>query len=114
MEFCPKCGMRMSLTPKEKGGTKVLLKCVSCGYYPRGKKIPTVASKIIEHEAKEPIVIIGEKESKLKTLPTEKVECPKCGNMEAYVWLVQTRGADESSTQFFRCSKCGMTWREYS
>jgi hypothetical protein len=27
---------------------------------------------------------------------------------------VQTRGADESSTQFLRCTKCNYTFREYS
>jgi DNA-directed RNA polymerase subunit M len=27
--------------------------------------------------------------------------------------MVQTRRADESATQFFRCTKCGHTWREY-
>jgi DNA-directed RNA polymerase subunit M len=34
--------------------------------------------------------------------------------MEVYVWQVQTRGGDEASTQFFRCTKCGHTFREYS
>jgi DNA-directed RNA polymerase subunit M/transcription elongation factor TFIIS len=27
---------------------------------------------------------------------------------------VQTRGSDESSTQFLRCTKCSYTFREYS
>jgi DNA-directed RNA polymerase subunit M/transcription elongation factor TFIIS len=30
------------------------------------------------------------------------------------VWIVQTRGSDESSTQFMRCVKCGYTFREYT
>ena len=55
----------------------------------------------------------GKKEQKLQTLPTAAVECPKCGNNQAYTWQVQTRGADESSTQFFRCTKCNYTFREY-
>jgi DNA-directed RNA polymerase subunit M/transcription elongation factor TFIIS len=42
---------------------------------------------------------------------TDKVECPKCGNHEAYWWMVQTDTADEPSTQFFRCTKCNHTWR---
>lgn len=118
MEFCPKCGMRLTLVVGGKSA-KVLLKCSHCGYESKSAKKkahPTAAVKIERPstEPTEPIVIIGEKEAKLKTLPTEKVECPKCGNLEAYVWLVQTRGADESSTQFFRCTRCGETWREYS
>ncbi len=113
MDFCPKCKMRLVITVKEEKD-KVVLRCPNCGYEPRKKvKAPLPVIKTIE-PTKESIVIIGEKEAKLKTLPTEKVECPKCRNIGAYAWLVQTRGADESSTQFFRCTKCGTTWREYS
>jgi DNA-directed RNA polymerase subunit M len=107
--------MRLIVSTDEKKVGKVLLKCPNCSYQLRVKKTaPPVVTKVLEKPSREPIVIIGEKEAKLKTLPTEKVECAKCGNTEAYVWLVQTRGADESSTQFFRCTKCGITWREYS
>jgi DNA-directed RNA polymerase subunit M len=28
--------------------------------------------------------------------------------------MVQTRGIDESMTQFYRCTRCGYTWRDYS
>jgi DNA-directed RNA polymerase subunit M len=114
MEFCPKCGMRLILTPKGKGGSKLTLKCPNCGYEVRSKKASPVVVKKIEKPSIESVVVIGEKEAKIKTLPTVKIECPTCGNMEAYVWLVQTRGTDESSTQFFRCTRCGFTWREYS
>lgn len=37
--------------------------------------------------------------------------CPKCGNIQAYWWIVQTDSGDEPSTQFFRCTKCNHTWR---
>ena len=114
MEFCPKCGMRLGLVPTGKTASRFSLKCPNCNYELRSKKTSPVIVKKIEKPTVEPVVVIGEKEAKIKTLPTEKVECPKCGNLEAYVWLVQTRGADESSTQFFRCTKCGSTWREYS
>jgi len=42
---------------------------------------------------------------------TDKVECPKCGNTQAFWWITQTDSADEPSTQFFRCTKCSHTWR---
>jgi DNA-directed RNA polymerase subunit M/transcription elongation factor TFIIS len=42
---------------------------------------------------------------------TDAVECPKCGNRQAFWWIVQTDSADEPSTQFFRCTKCNHTWR---
>jgi DNA-directed RNA polymerase subunit M len=112
MEFCPKCGMRLA-PEKMKKSNKLVLKCPKCGYVKptASKKIP--ATKAIEKTgANEKITIIGKEEAKLRTLPTHKVQCPKCNNREAYWWMVQTRGADESTTQFFRCTKCGHTWRE--
>ena len=46
--------------------------------------------------------------------PTIKIECEKCGNGEAVWWMLQTRSADEPTTQFYRCTKCQYTWRDYS
>ncbi len=111
MEFCPKCGTKLTPTKKKKGKATIVLSCPKCGY----KKPAALATmpKVIEHKP-ERIAVIGKKEQKLRTLPTVRVECPKCGNMKAYVWQVQTRGTDESSTQFFRCTKCSYTFREYS
>jgi DNA-directed RNA polymerase subunit M len=112
MEFCPKCGAR--LVPKRKKDVKgVLLVCPKCRYK---KLVDTLIAtlKVPESKPKNQIIVIGKKEQKLQTLPTVTIECPKCGNSLAYVWQVQTRGADESSTQFFRCTKCGYTFREYS
>ncbi len=43
-----------------------------------------------------------------------RVKCPKCGNMEAYVWIEQTRAADEPPTKIYKCTKCGYMWREYA
>ena len=116
MEFCPKCGTRL-VPAKKKRGAKVvlLLSCSKCGYTkPPADAKGVVIPKVIEQPPKESIAVIGKEEQKLRTLPTVKIECPKCGNTLAYVWQVQTRGSDESSTQFFRCTKCSHTFREYS
>jgi DNA-directed RNA polymerase subunit M len=67
-----------------------------------------------ETKEAEKIVVIGKKEQNIRTTPQVKTNCPKCGNDKAYWWMVQTRGIDESSTQFYRCTKCGYTWRDYS
>ncbi|MDR2708063.1 MAG: transcription factor S [Nitrososphaerota archaeon] len=117
MEFCPKCGSRLE-PKKSKTGKKasLVLACPKCGY----KKVETDAviepkiTKIIQHSPQQFVAVIGKEEQKLTTLPTVRVECPKCENNTAYVWQVQTRGADESSTQFLRCTKCNYTYREYS
>ena len=45
------------------------------------------------------------------TLPTIEIKCPECGCELAEWWLRQHRSGDE--VRFFRCVKCGYTWREY-
>jgi DNA-directed RNA polymerase subunit M len=93
---------------KEKG---IVLACPKCGEVT--KRSDPMVQKL--GTAWESVVVIGKKEEKsIRTLPTMKVVCQKCGNGEAYYWMVQTRGGDEASTQFFKCTKCGATWRESS
>jgi len=114
MEFCPKCGTRLTPThKKERKKVSLQLVCPKCGYKKREVHAPVVVPKVIERTPQESIAVIGREEQKLRTLPTVRIECPKCGNNLAYVWQVQTRGSDESSTQFFRCTKCNYTFREY-
>jgi len=115
MEFCPNCGARLApkqITEEEK--TLLVLGCPKCGYQRETTQVVAVPQKVVEHGPEEQIAVISRKEQKLRTLPTVRMECPKCKNTLAYVWQVQTRGMDESSTQFFRCTKCNYTYREYS
>lgn len=111
LEFCPQCGMR--LIPTRRGDVVALI-CKNCGYEKTTVTEAATIPKVIKHTPQEQITVIGEEEAKIRTLPTIRIECPKCENMEAYWWLVQTRGADESTTQFYRCTKCAYTWREMS
>ncbi|MCW4020724.1 MAG: transcription factor S [Candidatus Bathyarchaeota archaeon] len=112
MDFCSKCGTRL-VPQRKKEGKEAFLVCPKCDYK---KPVDTLmtAPKVSGSKSQDQIIVIGRKEQKLQTLPTVTIECPKCGNKIAYVWQVQTRGADESSTQFFRCTKCSYTFREYS
>ncbi|MBO0887509.1 transcription factor S [Candidatus Bathyarchaeota archaeon] len=107
MQFCPKCGSTLLPSKMEK---KVFMACAKCGY--TSNRADKVVSKL-SHE-RENIIVLGREEQKIRTLPKTKADCPKCNNHEAFYWMVQTRGADESSTQFFRCTNCGATWRENS
>ena len=116
MEFCPKCGSRLEPKKAKTGKeTSLVLVCPKCGYKKQelSKNVEKI-TKVIQHNPQQLVAVIGKEEQKLRTLPTVRIECPKCGNNSAYVWQVQTRGADESSTQFLRCTKCNYTFREYS
>jgi len=108
VEFCPKCGKM--LMPKRENNVVVLF-CRSCGFTKRGEANGYRVSQ--EKTTREETIIIHEDKGQEKVLPTIRTECPRCGHHEAYWWLLQTRRADEGSTRFFRCVKCGYTWREY-
>lgn len=116
MEFCPKCGSRLAQKKTKTGKKiKISLVCLKCGYTKKETK-KTLPPKIFKNKENPQkfVTVITKEEQKLNTLPTLKVECPKCGNKKVYVWQVQTRGGDESSTQFMRCTKCDHTFREYT
>ncbi len=101
--FCEKCKNLMH----PKGDVLV---CTTCG---QEKPIENEDEYKIKRKEKKRDRLLLLEEEDVHTMPRIKAECPKCGNMEAEWWLVQTRKADESETRFFRCTKCKYTWREY-
>ncbi|MGQ4915066.1 MAG: transcription factor S [Candidatus Asgardarchaeia archaeon] len=110
MEFCPKCG---SLMYPEKKDNNMVLVCRNCGFMKvvdRKKNDSYVIKSKIKHTPKDESVVVHQD---VQTMPTLNVECPKCHNIGVYYWQVQTRSADEPPTTFYRCKKCGYTWREY-
>jgi DNA-directed RNA polymerase subunit M len=109
MIFCEKCGNLM-IAARKKGKLKYV--CRKCGYSsPEKKVVSTSISEKVE-DNKEKILVISEKEG-LEEFPKTKAICPECENNEAYWFMQQTRSADEPPTRFYRCTKCGHTWREY-
>ncbi|MFP3195849.1 MAG: transcription factor S [Caldivirga sp.] len=108
IKFCPRCG---SIMKPYKSGNGVVWKCPKCGYVENASTaVPLIEKAVIEHKPDEkPVVITKAAEN----LPKVKVTCPRCGNDEAYFWVQQTRAADEPPTRFYRCTRCGYTWREY-
>lgn len=94
--------------PKEVEGKKKLV-CRSCGYSEVAGDSKDY-KLVKEGEKKEaPPVIENDQES----LPKTKADCPECDNDKAFWWMQQTRGADEPTTRFFKCTKCNHVWREY-
>lgn len=87
-----------------------LLRCRNerCGFKMTPEGIPKVTIEMVEDERE-----FGIFDKDLQTVPTTRVECPKCGHTTAYWHLRQTRAADEPPTRIYRCTKCGATWREY-
>ena len=104
MKFCPKCEVRLK---KNNSGSD--LSCPKCGYSESDSQVIKKEKK----EDKSEINILAENEGK-ESLPTIKIECEKCGNDEAVWWMLQTRSADEPTTQFYRCTECRHTWRNYA
>jgi len=107
LRFCPKCGTLM--TPRVKNG-KVYFVCRRCGYKEESKGDSYRVRK--ETKSRKKIIVI-EEDISMKVLPKVKITCPRCGHNEAVFWTMQTRAADEPATRFFKCTKCGYTWREY-
>jgi len=103
----------VSCREKEGNKTVLVMICTKCGCKKTGGQSAGAAAKMIRRPSKESITVIG-KEHQVRTLPTARKACPKCGNNLAYIWQVQTRGGDEGSTQFYRCTKCEFTFREYT
>ncbi len=106
MEFCPRCE---SFLTTQRRSSDVVLVCRKCGY------VKKPSQDIVAHKQKKnkKSVVMADEEKEVLPKVTD-VHCPQCGNREAYWWSVQTRSADEPMTQFFRCTQCGHTWREYA
>ena len=107
MRFCPSCEVRLK---KRDSG----LECPQCGHVEgeeAGKAAKNAAAREGRGEVSE--FNVFDKDDVDETLPTIKIGCEKCGHGEAVWWMLQTRSADEATTQFYRCVKCGYTWRNY-
>lgn len=107
MKFCPDCGARLRPKPGE------TIQCPKCGKKVKGgenMKKEEIAKQATGSKASLKVMDESEKEA----LPTISTSCPSCNHNEAVWWMLQTRSADEATTQFFRCVKCNHTWRNYS
>lgn len=101
MSFCQKCG---SILVPKKENDRILFVCLNCGY----KETPKKVTEKIENKKDVDVV-----EKDFEHLPEEKIKCPKCEHDTALFWTKQTRAADEAETTFYKCKKCGHTWRDY-
>ncbi|MEM7821270.1 MAG: transcription factor S [Candidatus Aenigmatarchaeota archaeon] len=108
MKFCEKCGNLLII--ENRRGT-VFLVCRKCGWKTKQKSEKITITEFLK-EGEKKVVIMGKDEG-IAELPKTKIMCPKCENMEAYWWMQQTRAADEPPTLFYKCTRCGYSWRSY-
>ena len=108
MRFCEKCGNLLVVEKKRKHAYLVCRKCKRV-YKTKGEKL-RIASSVTE--GKKRVIVMSEKDQ-FSELPKTRIMCTKCENMESYWWMQQTRSADEPPTMFYRCTKCGYSWRSY-
>ena len=107
MEFCDECGTLMRPLKNE---NKITMICPNCKKEKDTNTNQKIVSKI-QHTPLDEIPVFDEKNS---TLPTVEMSCRKCNNKILYWWTRQTRSSDEPETRFYKCTKCGFIWREYS
>ena len=108
LKFCPNCESRMKSRIEER-----ILLCPKCGI--STNRMESLSTRqIFSGRVSESSVKILDSDKGPDALPTTNIECPKCGNNIAFWWMFQTRSADEATTQFYRCTKCSHTWRNYS
>jgi len=115
IKFCPRCGSIMY--PRVRDGKRELF-CPRCGYTIEVSEEEAKAYRMrsrVEHSPREKIIVVSESSVPAgAVLVKGQVRCPKCGHDEVYAWMQQTRAADEPPTRFYKCTRCGYTWREYA
>ncbi|MEB3860973.1 MAG: transcription factor S [Desulfurococcales archaeon] len=115
VKYCPRCGS--ILYPRVRDGRKELF-CRRCGYtepLDGGEAEVYKIRSTVRHTPKERMIIVDSSQvPPTASLLKGQITCPKCGHDEIYYWMMQTRAADEPPTRFYRCKRCGYTWREYA
>ncbi len=103
MKFCPLC-FKLLLIESSTTGNRLI--CKLCRYY-----YPLVRpQKMVIQYAKDHKLEVVEQHQMTKDMPITQALCPTCGHNKAYYEQRQTRSADEASTLFFTCVKCGHKW----
>lgn len=106
MEFCDKCGSRITIT-------KEGLFCPKCHKRVRGKAELQREEKKREHDSDGIYISDKSTDDYSKIART----CPQCGNEIVFHWLSDALGEhagvrQERTVEHFRCTKCTYSWTE--
>ena len=86
-------------------------KCIDKKHIFRYKITKQIGWDVYSTEKKVASVKIGGDQS-WENATVASTTCGKCGHNEAYFQQIQTRSADEASTEFYKCKACGHSWNE--
>lgn len=118
---CPKCGHAENLDglPRAGGDAASVATSVAAESTAALQNVTLGTTTVAKAQISDPgensaFEVFDDSDENDETRSTIKIECEKCGHDEAVWWMLQTRSADEPTTQFYRCTKCEHTWRDYS
>ncbi|TIA00545.1 hypothetical protein D6C83_09032 [Aureobasidium pullulans] len=111
--FCEDCGSLLYRHPPE----QLLIKCDICfkqnsNNWPASQKTvskPTAFPSRLRDKRSNVQILTAEDRD---TWATTSKACPKCDHDKLKFRDVQTRGADEGSTIFYKCPACGHGFKE--
>ncbi|GAC98482.1 likely RNA polymerase II core subunit [Pseudozyma hubeiensis SY62] len=92
--FCPNCGSLLDVP-----GDEDFIKCAPCGAVQNAKALRQKRQLVNTAAA------LGDNNKPQEA--TIKEKCPGCGNDEMNFHTLQLRSADEGTTVFYDCPKCG-------
>ncbi|CRG90665.1 tRNA pseudouridine synthase B [Talaromyces islandicus] len=106
VQFCIDCGNLLDETPQDH------VTCELCGKVAKNQMfshVQTSVSKGFPSKLRTKLTSYTQKVTAetLGSGPTIKMECPECPSNEVTWTEAQLRSADEGSTIFYRCVKCG-------
>ena len=127
--FCPVCQHMLSVSAdaRDAGAPALVLACRACAYEYKLSAADTVrwsgatwhaladararARSLRRPRRERRDDVLGGDDAWANVDQTEAV-CPKCAHNRAYYMLIQTRSADEPTSEFYKCVSCGERWRQ--
>merc|ERR1719447_882907 len=119
MQFCPICGNLLAVWIVH-GGTigQSMWRCDICNYKCAINRCFKTQLDISAYEKRASEVISRADRMEGAQITDRNQECEQmfngevCGCTKAEFWEQQIRSADEPTTTFYKCTKCGFQWME--